>query len=76
MNKTGAAKSTEPITNIRDHDVLLGRGGGNNRHFGNGILRQVALSHADEYRSAQKKDKTVLARRLVKHMHNLDPPTR
>lgn len=47
------------------HDVLLGRGGATNNHAGNKRFRSVVASHQDEYLTAKKKDKAVIARRIV-----------
>ena len=59
-----------------DNDVLLGRGGKNNQHMGNEQLRNLARCHAQKYRSASKKDKSVISREIVSHIRNLYPPGR
>ena len=59
-----------------NHDVLLGRGGRNNQHSGNEILRQFARAQKDKYQVASKKGKSALSRLIVRQMHELDPPAR
>ena len=72
MLKTDDTTITEPSYN----DVLLGRGGKNNRHTGNDELRKIAKKHCTKYRTSQKKEKTAITRRIVSDMRNLSPPTR
>lgn len=59
-----------------ENDVLLGRGGRNNQHSGNNMLRQFARAEGDNYRVASKKGKSALSRLLVRQMRELDPPAR
>jgi hypothetical protein len=47
------------------HDVLLGRGGLTNSHTGNKRYRTIVLDHQAEYLRAQKKEKAVIARKIV-----------
>jgi hypothetical protein len=71
--------STMP-TNIpiepHSHDVLLGRGGRNNQHSGNDILRQFGRLQGENYRVASKKGKSAISRLLVSQMRELNPPAR
>lgn len=59
-----------------DNDVLLGRGGKNNKHRGNEQLRSVARSYVHNYRMASKKGKSFISREIVTNTRKLDPPGR
>lgn len=59
-----------------ENDVLMGRGGKNNRHSGNDRLRQMARLYREEYQVATKKGKSHLSRQLVQQMRELSPATR
>lgn len=59
-----------------ENDVLMGRGGRNNQHSGNDILRQFAREQGENYRAASKKGKSAISRLLVRQMRELDPPAR
>jgi hypothetical protein len=48
-----------------DHCVLLGRGGATNNHIGNKRFRAIVASHQEVYLNSKKKDKAVIARRIV-----------
>jgi hypothetical protein len=50
---------------ISEHDVLLGRGGETNAHVGNRAYRRIVFEHQSEYLSARKKEKAVIAKRIV-----------
>lgn len=50
---------------IRDHDVLLGRGGRTNLHVGNKRFRSVVNERQTEYLEARKCDKVLIARLIV-----------
>jgi hypothetical protein len=58
------------------NDVLLGRGGKNNRHSGNEQLRQMARQYREDYQIATKKGKSQLSRQLVHQVRELSPPGR
>lgn len=64
------------VINPGDNDVLLGRGGNNNKHVGNKKLREVALSYAHEYSKCTKMGKSDLSKLLVQKVRELDPPGR
>jgi hypothetical protein len=49
-------------TQIHENDVLLGRGGLNYEHEGNGKLRHLACSRVREYQGATKKQKGAISR--------------
>lgn len=67
-----AGETIEP----HENDVLMGRGGKNNRHSGNEKLRQMAKTESDNYRESTKKGKSQISRQLVQQMLELDPPAR
>lgn len=67
---------TQIIIEPHEHDVLMGRGGRNNQHSGNDILRQFGRVQGENYRVASKKGKSALSRLLVRQMRELDPPAR
>ena len=52
-------------TEISQHDVLLGRGGGTNRHQGNIDFRDLVSSRQPAYVQAKKLDKTLIAKSIV-----------
>lgn len=60
----------------RDHDILLGRGGKNNGFAGNEQLRIMARAMRDRYMVSSKKEKSAIARDLVKQVQDLSPPGR
>jgi hypothetical protein len=59
-----------------ENDVLMGRGGRNNQHSGNEILRQFARTQGEKYRIASKKGKSAISRHIVGQMRELNPPAR
>jgi hypothetical protein len=59
-----------------ENDVLMGRGGRNNQHSGNHVLRQLARAEGENYRVASKKGKSAISRMLVRQMRELNPPAR
>eukprot|EP00522_Entomoneis_paludosa_P016546 CAMPEP_0172450000 /NCGR_PEP_ID=MMETSP1065-20121228/8540_1 /TAXON_ID=265537 /ORGANISM="Amphiprora paludosa, Strain CCMP125" /LENGTH=223 /DNA_ID=CAMNT_0013201765 /DNA_START=78 /DNA_END=749 /DNA_ORIENTATION=+ len=60
-----SSSNNSSADNIREHDVLLGRGGQTNKHSGNKEYRTIVTQHQDEYLQARKKDKVLIARRIV-----------
>lgn len=67
---------TELPIEPHEHDVLMGRGGRNNQHSGNEILRQFARVQGEQYRISSKKGKSALSRYIVRQVHELNPPAR
>mmetsp|Transcript_1214 Transcript_1214/g.1717 ORF Transcript_1214/g.1717 Transcript_1214/m.1717 type:complete len:186 (-) Transcript_1214:171-728(-) len=53
------------MTEPNNYDVLCGRGGATNGFVGNKRYRQIVKDHQDEYLNARKKDKVLIARRIV-----------
>jgi hypothetical protein len=51
--------------NIGSNDVLCGRGGATNNHVGNKNFRTIVAEYQKEYLEAKKKEKAVIARRIV-----------
>jgi hypothetical protein len=47
-------------------DVLCGRGGTTNAHEGNKRFRTVVAEHQEEYLTAKKKEKAIMAHKIVK----------
>lgn len=50
---------------INEHDVLCGRGGLTNSHIGNKHYRHIVADHQEEYLKARKRDKILIAQRIV-----------
>lgn len=59
-----------------ENDILLGRGGYNNRHIGNQKLRELARAYSSHYQASSKKGKASLSRELVQQIHLQNPPGR
>jgi hypothetical protein len=59
-----------------ENDVLMGRGGNNNRWPGNDFLRKVAAKRCREYQHASKKGKSRISKELIDEVRSLDPPGR
>lgn len=68
--------STELIDTPNHNDILLGRGGHNNKFIGNERLRDFAMDYVIEYMESTKAKKTHLAEELVTRIRSLDPPGR
>ena len=60
------------------NDVLSGRGGRINAHFGNVQLREMVNQRRDVYlaKSTKKLDKAYIAADIVQHIRTLTPPGR
>ena len=52
-------------SSVGPHDVLLGRGGATNSHTGNRNFRKIVAQHQQEYLKAKKREKVVIAQRIV-----------
>lgn len=61
---------------VHENDVLMGRGGKNNRHVGNERLRIAARKHVGKYQASTKKIKSAISRDLVKQIRRMTPPGR
>ncbi|CAB9500001.1 expressed unknown protein [Seminavis robusta] len=72
---TVPVKAPEPII-PHDNDILMGRGGKNNLHKGNGRLRKMARDLRQAYIKSSKKDKSQMSRDLVKRVQAMTPPGR
>lgn len=62
--------NNDKSTTIGPNDVLLGRGGLTNCHDGNRRFRTIVVDHQPEYLGARKKEKAVIARRIVAIIHS------
>ena len=58
------------------NDVLMGRGGKNNKFQGNEKLRMLARDRVVEYAKASKKGKSEISRELVRIVRQMKPPGR
>jgi len=58
-------KEAALMATIAENDVLSGRGGATNNHPGNKRFRTIVSDHMPEYLVARKKEKAVIARRIV-----------
>lgn len=56
----------EITSEINCNDVLCGRGGATNNHDGNRRFRSTVSDHQAEYLGARKKDKALIAHRIVR----------
>lgn len=65
MVETSASDILKHDSAIREHDVLLGRGGATNNHKGNQHFRTIVAEHQREYLKSRKKEKIGIARRVV-----------
>ena len=62
--------TTVAFTDVKDNDVLMGRGSGATGHIGNRRFRSIVTEHQKEYLRAQKKvGKTLIAGRIVAIVH-------
>ena len=59
-----------------ENDILLGRGGKNNRHIGNDKLRTLARTYVEAYTRSTKKGKSNISWDLVKAVRSMKPPGR
>lgn len=59
-----------------ENDILLGRGGKNNRHSGNERLRNLARTYVDAYTRSTKKGKSNISWDLVQAVRSMKPPGR
>jgi hypothetical protein len=69
-------ESFEPVLAPHDHDVLCGRGGLTNHHLGNAWYRQLVRSNRELYKKSQKHTKLLIAKAIVNHVQEQDPPGR
>jgi hypothetical protein len=68
-----------PATNIEhphSNDVLCGRGGSSNRHLGNMHFRELVAANKKTYVGLTKKQKMLVARKIVEMVHQAEPPGR
>ena len=58
------------------NDVICGRGGESNNHVGNTKWRQLVSANKKLYISLPKREKMLVAMRIVREVRNLSPPGR
>ena len=75
-DEDGFAVGGAQITKPGPHDVLLGRGGGTNNHFGNVKFRKLVNEHKMRYLACSKVDKPKVAREVVEIWRKMNPPGR
>ena len=75
-DEDGFAIGGAEITKPGPHDVLLGRGGGTNNHFGNVKFRKLVNEHKMRYLACSKVDKPKVAREVVEIWRKMSPPGR
>ena len=68
--------SIDPVEVPHENDILLGRGGNNNKHIGNEQLRLFAMERVQKYILSTKKIKSIMVLDLVSMVRNLNPPGR
>ena len=64
VNPTPVAP-VEYVTELREHDVLSGRGGATNSYRGNRAFRILVKEYQDQYLKAKKRDKPAVASLIV-----------
>jgi hypothetical protein len=64
------------VTDVGDHDCLLGRGGGANKHSGNIKFRQLIKEYKFRYIEVPKIQKPKVAEEVVQVWRNMNPPGR
>ena len=74
-NKEEKEKTSE-IEKPHSNDVLCGRGGSSNRHLGNTHFRELVAANKKIYVGLTKKQKMLVARKIVEMIHSTDPPGR
>jgi len=58
-------RSTKPVKQVSENDVLSGRGGATNVHVGNRFFRSLIDAHREKYLRAKKNDKPEISRSIV-----------
>lgn len=54
------------MSHVNNNDVLCGRGGGTNSQVGNRRFRQLVQDHQPQYLTARRKEKPMIARKIVR----------
>ena len=62
---TNPVAPLEYVTDLREHDVLSGRGGATNSYRGNRSFRILVKEYQDQYLKAKKRDKPAVASLIV-----------
>ncbi|CAJ1958000.1 unnamed protein product [Cylindrotheca closterium] len=72
----GEPASNIDVENPHAHDVLCGRGGSSNRHLGNMHFRELVAANKKTYVGLTKKQKMLVARKIVDLVGRTNPPGR
>lgn len=65
-----------PLIVPNENDILLGRGGKNNKHQGNEQLREMARKEVTKYCTCSKKEKSYMKIELANRIKAMTPPGR
>jgi hypothetical protein len=69
-------KEGSVVSTLNINDILLGRGGHNNKYIGNERLRQMVAEQVQCYAMSTKLKKSKMVRAIVRHIRSFDPPGR
>ena len=69
-------QATDNIEKPEANDVICGRGGSSNRHLGNIHFRELVAANKQTYNTLTKKQKMMIARKIVDTIHGTNPPGR
>jgi len=72
----GESASNVDVEKPHEHDVLCGRGGSSNRHLGNMHFRELVAANKKTYVGLTKKQKMLVARKIVDLVGRTNPPGR
>lgn len=61
---------TQGISAYETNDVLCGRGGGTNQHYGNVVFRHLVDTYREQYLRSKKNDKPFISRSIVKSIRD------
>ena len=67
---------SKPLIIPNENDILLGRGGRNNKHEGNEQLREMARKEVAKYCTCSKKEKSNMKIELANRVKAMNPPGR
>lgn len=72
----GESAATVDVEKPHANDVLCGRGGSSNRHLGNMHFRELVAANKQTYVGLTKKQKMLVARKIVDLVGRTNPPGR
>jgi hypothetical protein len=73
---TTTSETPRDIEKPHSNDVLCGRGGSSNRHLGNIHFRELVAANKKTYVGLTKKQKMLVARKIVDAVRSTNPPGR